>query len=125
MIEMDWLSKQITQKSSIIIELKERTTKEIYDLESKCDDLSAENKKFKNQIDNLSKTSKEQEEQNEDLSKKLQELHDKFAKSKELYEQESIEREKLIDHYKNEITSVTSKLEEAAKMITEFQETLE
>lgn len=124
MIEMDWLNKQISQKSSSILELKEKTTKEIYDLESKCDDLSAENKKLKNQIDNLSKTNKEQEEQNEELNKKLQELRESFARSKELYEQESIEREKLIDHYKLEITSLTNKLEEATKMVIECQDML-
>ncbi len=54
-----------------MLEIKSNYSQKAYDLVSKIDDFTAENKKLKNLMESLQTANTSLEEQNEDLSKKL------------------------------------------------------
>ncbi len=57
-----------------MLEIKSSYTQKAYDLESKIEDLTAENKKLKNLMNSLQTANTGLEEQSEELSKKLAEV---------------------------------------------------
>ncbi|RNA44217.1 nucleo TPR isoform X1 [Brachionus plicatilis] len=120
--EIDWLNQQLKDKSMQLLESKGNSNQKIYDLESKIEDYSAENRKNKNLMDALQNANQSMETQIDELTKKLQEIREKDIKLKLEFNEEAMQRDKLIDMYKEENSNCKIRLEDAANAIKELNQ---
>ena len=65
-----------------MLQLRSEYNQKSFEQESKLEDLTAENKKFKSLNENLQLANQSMENQIEELTNKLQDIRDKYAQDK-------------------------------------------
>ena len=119
--EVDWLNKQLSDKSAHILELRATFNARTYALESQCDELQAECKRHASLAASLQSANESMEAQLADITGKMQTVREQEARSRIAYADEAESRERLIELYKEEAASGKQKLAEAADAIGELK----
>ena len=122
MNEIEWLNSELEKKSSLMLQSRSDYNQRSFEFESKLDDLTAENKKFKSLNESLQSANQSMEQQIDDLTTKLHEIRDKYAQARLDFEDESQSREKIIKLYQEEAQSSKQKLDDAGQALTELNQ---
>ncbi len=122
--EIEWLNKQLSLKSTQMLDAKASLSQQIYELESKLEQISNENRKNKNLLENSQSANTSMEDQISDLTVKLHESRENTIKLKADFDAETHSREKLIGLYKDEIEDCKSRLTDASQTLIELKNML-